>query len=69
MMMKKAEIWLENSKCINIKYETFKSEPLEQAYFFMDNENNNVAIIPWRYLITFEKPLREFIKINDDETR
>jgi hypothetical protein len=55
--MKRAEIWLENSKCIDIKYETFKSCPHEQAYFFMDDDNNNVAIVPWRYLITFEKPL------------
>lgn len=55
--MKRAEIWLENSKCIDIKYETFTSEPAEQAYFFMDDENNNVAIVPWRYLITFEKPM------------
>lgn len=55
--MKRAEIWLENSKCIDIKYETFTSEPHEQAYFFMDEDNNNVAIVPWRYLITFEKPM------------
>ena len=69
MMMKRAEIWLENSKCIDIKYETFTSEPIEQAYFFMDDNNNNVAIIPWRYLITFEEPPLEFIKIKDNETR
>lgn len=61
--MKRAEIWLENSKCIDIKYETFTSEPIEQAYFFMDDENNNVAVVPWRYLVTFEKPIHEFKRI------
>tara|TARA_R110000868_G_scaffold96290_1_gene264900 strand:+ start:1003 stop:1194 length:192 start_codon:yes stop_codon:yes gene_type:complete len=61
--MKKAEIWLENSKCIDIKYETFTSEAIEQAYFFMDDENNNVAVVPWRYLITFEKPIQEFKRV------
>jgi hypothetical protein len=63
--MKKAEIWLESSRCIEIKYETFMSCPHEQAYFFMDDEKNNVAIVPWRYLIIFEKPPLEFIKITN----
>jgi len=50
----KAEIWLDNSKCIEIEYTSFTSEPHEQAYFFMYNDKN-VAIVPWKYLITFEK--------------
>ena len=51
--MKKAEIWLDHGKCIEIEYTSFTSEPFEQAYFFM-NGKQNVAMIPWRYLITFE---------------
>lgn len=50
--MRKAEIWLENSKCINITYTSFTSCSHEQAYFFMIGEDN-IAIVPWRYLITF----------------
>lgn len=60
--MRKAEVWLENSKCIDIKYTSFTSCPHEQAYFFMNGEDN-VAIVPWRYLITFEKPPLEFKKL------
>jgi hypothetical protein len=50
--MKKAEIWLENSKSIDITYTSFTSCAHEQAYFFMIGKDN-IAIVPWRYLITF----------------
>lgn len=48
---KKAEIWIEN-KCAEIEYTSFTSEPFEKAYFFM-NDKENVAIVPWTFLIIF----------------
>lgn len=48
---KKAKIWIEN-KCTEIEYTSFTSESPEKAYFFM-NDKENVAIVPWTFLITF----------------
>ena len=50
--MKKAEIWIEN-KCTIIDYTSFTSELHEKAYFFM-NDGENVAIVPWTFLIIFK---------------
>jgi hypothetical protein len=50
--IKTAQIWLENGRCVIIKYTSFTSEDVEKAYFFMDGLDN-VAIVPWRYLVTF----------------
>ena len=62
--IKKAQIWLENGRCVVIKYTSFTSEDAEEAYFFMDGLNN-VAVVPWRYLVTFEKPIHEFKRIEE----
>ena len=51
--MKKAQIWLDHGKCIEIEYTSFTSEPFEQAYFFM-NGKQNIAIVPWTFLIIFK---------------
>lgn len=49
--MKRAQIWI-HDKCTIIKYTSFTSEAHEQAYFFMDG-TENVAIVPWTFLIIF----------------
>jgi len=50
-MKQTAEIWIED-KCTIIEYTSFTSEIKEQAYFFMNN-NYNVAIVPYGFLIIF----------------
>ncbi len=49
--IKTAQIWI-HDKCTIIKYTSFTSEAHEQAYFFMDGLDN-VAIVPWTFLIIF----------------
>ena len=50
--MKTAQVWLDSKEYITIVYTTFSSEVKEEAYFFM-RKRENVAIVPWKFLIVF----------------
>ena len=54
-MIKIAYIYGLDNLIQRIEYTSFTSEIIEQAYFFM-NEKDNVAIIPYKYLIIFDNP-------------
>jgi hypothetical protein len=50
--MKKATILFEDKVIGKVIYDSFTSEPIEKAYFFMFG-GRNVAIVPHNYLIIF----------------
>lgn len=55
-IIKKAEVYLENGKCVLFEYNEMSSEQIEKAYFFgirKDTKYINTAIIPHTYLIIF----------------
>jgi len=52
--MKIATILFEDKVIEQVKYDSFTSEPIEKAYFFM-LDGKNVAIIPHTYLIIFSQ--------------
>jgi len=50
--IRRAYIYGLNEIIQKIEFDSFSSEIIEQAYFFM-KDNKNVAIIPYKYLIIF----------------
>jgi hypothetical protein len=51
--MKTAHIYYEEKFIKTITYDNFCSESIERSFFFMKN-NQNIAIVPYIFLIVFE---------------